>query len=127
MINQQKINEVCSSMIGIPYSELDCWAVVVKFYKEAMDTELKRYYEKVPRDRSTAKNLIYTHKSEFYQVHTPEVGDIITIRLAGVESHIAVYLGEEKILHTSIATGCIIDRLSKWQKCIEGIYRVKND
>ena len=112
-------------LIGTPYEVLDCWGVVVEFYKRSMGTELKRYYDEIPTDREVTRNLIYTHRGEFEEVLDRKYGDLITIKLFGIESHVAVYLGEGLILHTSKHSGCIIERISKWEKLIVGFYRIK--
>lgn len=116
-----------SKLIGIPYSELDCWGIVREWYKIVYGIELKHYYQEIPKNRDIANNLIYSSMGDFKKVDSPIYGDIILIKLFGVESHIAVYLGNGKILHTSHNTGCIIDNLSKWQKVVTGYFRVVNN
>lgn len=113
-----------SKLIGTCYTKLNCWGVVREFYKIVYGIELKHYCEETPENRDITKNLIYSNMGDFKKVDTPEFGDIILIKLFGVESHIAVYLGEGKILHTSLKTGCIIDNLSKWEKVITSYLRV---
>lgn len=114
------------SLIGTPYEEKDCWAVVRDFYKLQFDMNLLPYYEEIPEGREDAKDLIYSSMKDFEEVVGPrKMGDIFLIRLYGVESHVAVYLGEEKMLHTSKHTGCIIESISRWSKLIVGTYRVR--
>jgi cell wall-associated NlpC family hydrolase len=118
---------VYSSLIGVPYLELDCWGIAREFYRLQFNTELKRYYDEIPQNRAIAENLIYTNKGDFKKIESPEFGDIILIKLFGVESHIAIYLGGGKILHTSKNHGCHIDSLKKWEKVVVAFYRVMND
>lgn len=116
-----------STLIGVSYSTLDCWGVAREFYKLVFNIELKRYYDEIPSNRDLAKNLIYTNKGDFQKTTNPKFGDIILIKLFGVESHIAIYLGGGKILHTSKNNGCYIDSLAKWKHLIVDFYRVAND
>jgi cell wall-associated NlpC family hydrolase len=116
-----------SKLIGISYSELNCWDIAREFYLLTYGIELKRYYDDLPSSRDTTKNLIYTNIGDFIVVDNPEFGDIVLIKLFGVESHIAIYLGDGKMLHTSIALGSHIDSINKWKKLIVNYYRVVND
>jgi cell wall-associated NlpC family hydrolase len=119
-------NTELSKLIGTPYEVLDCWGIAKEFYRIAFGVELKAYYDGTPQPRDIAENLIYSNKGEFEKVVTPQYGDLIIIRLFGVESHVAVYLDGGRILHTSKNNGCYIDRLSKWNHLISGYYRVKD-
>jgi len=62
---------------------------------------------------------------DFKEVTDRKFGDILLIKLFGVESHIAVYLGNGFILHTSKHSGCLVERVARWEKLIVGTYRVK--
>lgn len=114
-----------SSLIGIPYEEKDCWGIAVEWYRLVLGIELKHYYDEVPNDRTKANSLVYSSLGDFEKIETPKFGDIILIKLFGVECHIAIYLGEGKIFHTQRNVGSMVDRLSKWEKVITGYYRVK--
>lgn len=114
------------SLIGTPYSDKDCWGIVVEFYKLALNIELKSYYSEVPGDRDIAKSLIYSNIGDFEEVKDDfKFGDIILIELYGVISHIAVYLGDETMLHSTLHSGCVIERVSRWKHLIRGFYRIK--
>lgn len=115
-----------SKLIGVPYSKMDCWRIAVEFYKIVFNHDLKNYYDEIPQNRDIAKNVIYSSMGDFTKVETPKFGDLILIRLYGIESHIAVYIDKDKILHTTDHSGCCIDRLARWEKLIVGYYRVEN-
>lgn len=123
----QQIFQGFSKLIGTPYKDKDCWHIAKDFYKIEFGIDLKQYYEETPDNRDLQANMIYSNKGEFDKVDSPTYGDIILIKMYGVECHIAIYLDRGKILHTSKKTGCIIDSLSKWEKMVSGYYRVKND
>lgn len=116
-----------SKLIGVPYEKLDCWGIVVEFYKIVFNKTLKSYYDEVPKSRDIARSLVYSSMKDFEEVTDRKFGDIILIKLYGVESHIAVYLGSGKILHTSEHSGCIIENIARWEKLIVGFYRAKDD
>lgn len=114
-------------LIGIPYSEKDCWGIVVDFYKLEFGIELKNYYDAPPNDIGKANKLIYSSMGDFEKVSDLKIGTILLISFKGIESHIAVYVGEGKILHSYDPVGCVIEPISKWEKLITGYYRIKND
>jgi cell wall-associated NlpC family hydrolase len=113
-------------LIGTPYVIKDCWAIVVEFYSLELNIELKHYYSEVPNDRDIANSLIYSSMGDFDKVERPEYGDIILMKFRGVESHIGVYLGNGKMLHTTQSTDCVVESLVRWEKLVTGFYRVKS-
>lgn len=115
-----------SNLIGIPYSDKDCWAIVVAFYRQVFKIELQPYYSEVPTDRKVTEKLVYSARKDFDQVYDRKFGDIVLMKMLGFESHIAVYLGDGKILHTQEKTGCVIDSIAKWEKIVIGFYRPKS-
>lgn len=115
-------------LIGIPYETLDCWGIVRKFYKLVFNLNLKQYYEEVPETRDMAENIVYASMKDFVEVKDKrEFGDILLIKLFGVDSHVGVYLGNGTMLHTSKHSGCLIEKISRWERLIVGTYRVKKD
>ena len=121
----QKISPDYSSLIGIPYDQLDCWGIVREFYRIVFNIDLKPYYETIPKTREMAKTIIYDSMADFYEVNDRMFGDIFLIKMFGVESHIAVYLGNGTMLHTSKHSGCIVERVHRWEKLIVGTYRAR--
>lgn len=119
------INPGYFNLIGIPYKELDCWGVAREFYKLELGMELKRYYVQAPNDNNIAKDLISTNMGDFEKIDKPEFGCLILINLNGIEAHIGIYLNEQQFLHTTIHSGCLVDRIHKWKDMIVGYYRVK--
>jgi hypothetical protein len=98
---------------------------VREFYRIVFNIHLKTYYETIPETREMAKSIIYDSMADFYEVNDRVFGDIFLIKMYGVESHIAVYLGNETMLHTSKHSGCIIERVTRWEKLIVGTYRAR--
>ncbi len=114
------------SLVGKPYDLANCWDIVREFYMLVFQMEIKTYYHEVPETREATQSLIYTAKGDFNQVDgPPEFGDIILFEIRGIESHIGVYVGEGKFLHSSKTTGSVIDRIDKWKNLIVGYFRHK--
>lgn len=111
-----------SNLIGVPYSEANCWRITQLFYKQVLGIELKNYFETMPEDLSDRKNLVFTNVGDFQNTTTPKFGDLILLKIQGYESHIAIYLGSGKIFHTTEKNGSVIDKISRWEKMIVGYY-----
>lgn len=113
-----------SKLIGIPWDKLDCWGVVRKFYS-LHGKELPPYYSTRPKGLEGSEETISKVKSQYKEVPISEMryGDILLINLMGLNSHIGVYIGNGRMLHTSIKSNSLIVRLSQWQRRIVGVYR----
>jgi len=97
------------------------------FYKHVFNIKLQDYYSDVPDSRDIAQSLVYSSMKDFEEVTKPEFGDLMLIKLQGIESHIAVFLGEGIMFHSTIHSGSVIERISKYEKLIVGFYRVKKN
>lgn len=122
-----KTSQDFSSLIGIPYETLDCWGIAKEFYKIVFNRNLKAYYENVPETRDLAQSIVYDSMKDFVKVNDRKFGDLLLIRLYGVESHIGIYIDNGQILHTTKHSGCVVDRIARWEKLIVGTYRAKYD
>lgn len=116
-----------SHLIGVKYEKLNCWELCKEFYKTVFSIELKHYYDSIPEGRNEIKALISTHEKDFHKVRSPKFGDLLTIKMHGVESHIAVFVGNGMFLHTTKGTGSVIDRIAKWNRMIVGYYSLNKD
>lgn len=114
-----------SEFIGIEYSKMDCWRLTQHFYQRVFGIELKSYYEHTPLERSDRKSLIYTNVGEFKRVEEPQFGDIVLIKILGIESHIAIFMGGGMMLHTTEKTGSCLEPVARWKKQIVGYFRTE--
>lgn len=115
-----------SKFVGVPYDKMNCWDLAVGFYRDIFDIELKHMYQgPTPEAKETTRNIIYSHIGDFEPALDPRFGDVILIKMFGLESHIAIYLGFGKMLHTSKRTGSLVDRTRPFEKIISGYYRIK--
>ena len=118
----------CHNLIGIPYEKINCWELCQKFYAQVFSVELQDYFDpRYTENKNYVNSLIRTNESDFVKVRSPEFGDLITIKIKGVECHIAIFLGNGLMLHTSKGTGSVIDRISRWNNMIVGYYSIKKD
>lgn len=119
-----------SNLIGLDYDDCNCWDLARLFYIQVFAIDLKHYYQnkkKVENDRKLTESLIYTNKGDFVRVNEPEFGDLITMKIRGLESHIGIYIGNGLMLHTDRIRGSHVDRISRFDKIICGFYRVRLD
>ena len=93
----------------------------------AFKINLEKYYETRPSGERESARLIASCKQDFLKVDSPEFGDLVLINIMGLPAHIAIYIGEGKILHTRKHTDSVIESFDKWKKRIEGIYRYGQD
>lgn len=115
-------------LIGVAYEEKDCWQIARDFYSKVFGIGLYRIYDGPPQvDREVTKNLIYSSMGEFEKHDIPKFGDLVVLIILGVESHIGVYIGEGRFLHTSKRIGSRIEMTSRWEKSIVGYYRLKEN
>lgn len=111
--------------IGVPYKKLDCWGLAQTFYDEVMGYKLPTYYTVRPYEDEEINNEIYKYIPQFQIIERPTTGDLILLRVTSLPCHIGIYLNEEIFLHTTKTTGAIVDKLDRWNKRIEGFYKVK--
>lgn len=109
--------------VGRDYESYNCLDLVKEFYRDYFGLELKNYFEGDVPDRKEVQSLIVTNKGDFVEVETPEFGDIVIIKLYGLECHIGVCLNTRQFLHSAKGIGSNIDRLERYSKMIAGFYR----
>lgn len=126
-INQITSQEF-SSLIGIPWDKLDCWGIVRKFYF-LHRKELPPYYSTRPKDMEESEEIVSKAKSNYKEVSFNDLryGDIFLINLMGLNGHIGVYIGNGRMLHTSIKCNSVIVKVSQWKRRIVGVYRPRDE
>lgn len=78
----------------------------------------------MPDNLKDRQNLVHTNVGDFTPTENPQFGDLIFLKILGYESHIAIYIGAGRMLHTTEKLGSHIDRVSKWRTMITGYYRL---
>ena len=115
-----------SSLVGQAYSRYNCWALVIEFYR-LHGVLLEEYHDRdgeVPA-REEINSLIRANIKNFEKVTNPEYGDILLFKVKGIESHIGVYVGGGRFLHSISSQGSSIARLSVWKTKLSNICRCK--
>lgn len=116
-----------SDLIGRPYVQMNCWQLVRVFYKRVFNIDLNSYVKETPSSRDDINQLIVANMGEFERVDgNARFGDLMLIKIHGIESHIGVYLGYGKFLHSSEKTGSVIEGVEKWERVIVGYFRLKD-
>lgn len=114
-----------SKYIGHPYEKYNCLDLVKEFYADFFGLQVKNYYEGPVPGRKEVSSLINTNRGDFTEVKDPRFGDIVVIRLYGIESHLGVVIHGKKFLHSAKGLGSHIDRLDRYSRIISGFYRHK--
>ncbi len=118
--------------IGRKYEEYNCLDLVKEFYLDQFGLKLSNYYEGPTPSREEVSTLIQAHRGEFLEIKFLEskdpnkyliFGDLVLIKLYGIECHIGVYIDKGLFLHSVRGTGSCIERLEKYQKLLSGFYR----
>ena len=109
--------------IGKPYETTNCFDIVREFYLGEFNLEIKQYYSgKTPTDKEV-ESLVHTNKGDFIRVEEPRFGDLVLIKLKGVECHLGVYIQKENFLHSIKGTGSVLDKVDKYKHLIVGYFR----
>jgi len=124
--------------VGIPYKEtgrdttgIDCWGLLRLIYKEQYNVDIPSFSDGYTsgKDRDLTTELIAQNKEQWVERETPEVGDGILFRVLGLETHIGVYLGDNKFIHAKEGHSSVIESLTslKWKNRIAGYFRYTAD
>lgn len=123
-------------LIGIPFVSkgrdpaigLDCWGLVRVFYERVLHITLPSYadqYEAASDSVSVATAVSKNLMGGWLPVLEPQFGDGVLLRIDDCESHVGVYLGDGKMLHTQAGHNSVIDRVDglRWKNRVIGFYR----
>lgn len=121
--------------IGLQYKDqgrdrtgLDCWGLVRLVLFEQFDIDLPSYTEEY-EDPKTMEKAIEEHTKDlpFEKVETGELGDVVVLRQFGNNSHVGLFVGDNKIMHVQKGIGSVLADVNdaRWRRRIIGIYRYK--
>jgi len=123
-IQLRSIEDSLHSLIGISYAEADCWELVKLFYIKILGVNLDvnpTYTQ--GGEQIEISRIVEIEKAKFTKVDTPKIGDILLLRIMELPTHVGVYVGEGKFLHTVKHMNSCIDTLQRWNTRIVGYYR----
>ena len=120
--------------IGLPYKDngrdesgIDCWGLVRLFYKRELDIDLPSYTEEYSgRNDPTLADTVFEHRADnWIRISTPEPGCVILFNIMGEPTHVGVYIGDNKFIHSRGGLDSVVESLNnfKWRTRVEGYYR----
>lgn len=110
--------------VGRPYDKYNCFDLVKEFYMDHFQLDIKNYFEGGPvPDRREVESLIVSNKGDFVKVDKPAFGDIVVLKLYGLECHIGVCIDTSRFLHSAKKIGSTLDRLERYGNMVAGFYR----
>lgn len=103
----------------------DCWGLVLEVFKRNGIMLPDVPYDTLNEQEFVKKSLLL--QSRFERVESMSELSILEITVNGISSHVAVYIGNGRIIHAVIGRGVTIEPLWPYKKRIAGIYKVKTD
>jgi cell wall-associated NlpC family hydrolase len=124
--------------IGIPFrsngrdrSGCDCWGLTRLVQREVFGKELPSFADRYTDslDRETVEILIDEYRPLLLgeKIDTPDIGDITVLLFSGHRCHLAIYVGDGKVLHTDCLTDSCLELLdgATLMGRLAGFYRVR--
>jgi cell wall-associated NlpC family hydrolase len=109
--------------VGKPYTTYNCWDLVKNLYNDIYDLDVHQYYGLDVPDYKECESLIKTNKGEFFKVERSQPGDIMLLRVLGIECHIGLFIGSGRFIHSLKTSGVVIDSVSRYSTRVTGYYR----
>ena len=115
--------------IGLPFEQYDCYNLVKLIYKEVhnkdiLDTNIKHY------ESEKINNQYEDESLNWLKVDEAKEGDIVAIRLDSnipkIVTHFGVMINNHQMIHTTKATNCVVENITKYYKLVAGFYRHKD-
>lgn len=125
-----------SAYIGLPFLEhgrtdagLDCWGLVRLVYERQFGIALPSFATDYGStvDVQTIAQLVAGEQKHWSEVPPADVacGDVILLRVRGLECHVGIVLEEGKFLHVIKGANCCIESYKSllWRKRVSGFWR----
>lgn len=95
---------------GRTFPALDCWGLVVDYYREILGIDLPPYADLTQEHMAQGfqRELM---RGKFQQVDTPKNGDVVAFFCRGILYHVGIYV-DGRILHTTERRGCRYERMA---------------
>lgn len=124
-----------SRFVGIPheyakasFESADCYGLLRLVYREVFSIEipdLEEQLQSVAKDAVKIRELVERDSAAWIKVEEPEIGDAVVLNFFGRPTHVAVYVGDKRILTTTPRHTSVVDDLRsyRWKNKIEVCYR----
>lgn len=119
---------------GRDYSAWDCWAIPYRAYKDILGIELPSFTDdyvdagNTKASRRVINDIILSQKLNWAKVIDPKPLDVVLFRFGDTQTHLGLVIDKDRFIHCERKINTVIERLSslKWERRIEGIYRLKD-
>ncbi|MGY5789047.1 C40 family peptidase len=131
------MERIAADLVGIPYvphgrdyTGADCWGILFLYYRDVLGTPVPAYSSEMEArefHRGDIAPLIDEEREQhWHQAETPQPGDCVLMRAGRHDSHVGVFLGQGRMLHSEGPHPSVIDRISdmRWRNRISGFYRL---
>lgn len=96
---------------GRTFPNLDCWGLIVDYYREMLGIQINEYTDLNASNMSTG--LMYERNSNrFCETKEPRNGDVIAFFVNARLYHVGIYING-RILHTSQSKNCRFESLDR--------------
>ena len=120
--------------VGIPYKDngrdeqgLDCWGLVRLVYKKEYDIDLPSFDQQYfgARDVDITTELIAQNKENWQPTADRIIGSVVLLRILNRETHVGIYVGNNKFLHAREGHASVIESLdsSMWKHRLVGFFK----
>lgn len=126
-------HEWWNGYVGLPYlakgrdrAGLDCWGLVRLVYAEQFDTALPSLADDYAADdNARIAELIATRREGWVEASVQQSGDVVVLRIDGVDSHLGIVTQPGFFLHVREGADSVIERLDSptWRHRHVGTYR----
>lgn len=112
-------------LVGTPFEKMDCFHVAREAYYilnnyKWFDTSVEH------TEKEKVNQLFQFEKTKWHKVECQK-GAVVAIRfdpkLPKIVTHFGVMIDNNKMIHTTENTGCVIEPISKYLKLVEGFYK----
>lgn len=125
--------------IGIPYvphgreyTGADCWGIVFLYYRDVLGSPIPAYSAEMEvrafKNRDIGPLMAAEREKHWRTVEEPQTGDCVLMRAGRYDSHVGIYLGQGRMLHSEGPEPSVIERINgmRWRNRISGYYRLNN-
>ncbi len=118
---------------GRDYLGWNCWGLPFCAYKDILGVELPSFVDDYVNagDTKTSRRVIHdiilSQKHNWDPVKNPQALDVVLFRFGDTQTHLGLMIDKNRFIHCEKKINTVIERIdsAKWEKRVEGIYRLK--